>query len=315
MKFGEKLDMKEKTIYFSILNFNTAKETSTCISSIRNLEGYNWEKKIILIDNNSTDNSLEILKELYRNDKDVEIYRMEENIGFSKANNYGFNLLKTRMDVGFAVVCNSDVEFVQKDFIWRIQEEFKKSRFYICGPDVFCPGRVNSKYKGHQSPAYPYEWNKSYVKEYYLYNNLKLNRQKNKKNAFFKTFFQYIKWIMLKSILFSAHLTIYRNYRERRHEDLPIHGSCIILSQLFLERESILFYPETKFYWEEVLLYLRAKRNGYKVVYNPEIRINHYQGKATASLNKSQQINMFRNENLVLGAKLYLAELEKDYEG
>ena len=304
--------MCEKSIYFVILNYNTPEETQGCICSIRELESFGYTKRIILIDNHSLDDSFMILKKCYADCEDVEIYKMEENLGFAKANNFGFNLVRTKEEVEFAVFCNSDVEFIQKEFIHHIQKAFSESQFYICGPDVFCESRLKTKYKGHQSPAYPYEWNKGYVKRYYNYNILKLSKAKGIKGARCRTLRVYSEWFFIKAILYVAHVTIYKNYRIMRHENVPVHGSCFVLSKYFLHDENILFYPETKFYWEELLLFLRVKRKNYKVIYNPKMQIKHLQGRATAKMSKESE--MFRRENLVNGAKLYLEESEKIYD-
>lgn len=105
-------------------------------------------------------------------------------------------------------------------------------------------------------------------------------------------------------------MTIWAKYREKRHENVPVHGSCIIVSRLFMNDEEVLFYPETKFYGEELLLYLRNKRKGTKMIYNPEIRIKHLQGRSTDALKESINTKIFKYENFATSAKVYLEELK-----
>lgn len=299
-------------IYFIILNYNTAEETKGCIDSIKRMDFAGYEMRIIIIDNCSTDDSFEKLLLLYKENRKVELYCMEENVGFSKANNYGYRIVRKRGDAAFCIVCNSDIEFVQQNFIQMINEEFQASQFYVGGPDVFCEARLKTKYKGHQSPGYPYEWNRCYVRVYYQYNKLRLNRLRGIKNSLYKYVTVSVMWIFWKCIIYVLHIVFYSKYRQKRHENLPIHGSCIILSKLFINNEAKLFYPETKFYWEELLLYLRNKKNGYKVVYNPGLKVNHMQGKATNTLKSRKEKELFKYENCVLGAEMYLNELEND---
>lgn len=297
-------------VYFIILNFNTQKETIQCINSIKKLDNCGLQVEILIIDNCSTDFSYEGLFDLYKGEQNINLYRMEKNIGFSKANNWGYKFVKKRGDAEFCVVCNSDVEFIQQDFLVRVKREFLTSNFYICGPDVFCESRLKTKYKGHQSPAYPYEWNKGYVEIYYSYQKMKLDRLIGKKIVFCRNIPILFKWTICKCITYIACMTIWAKYREKRHENVPVHGSCIIVSRLFLNDEEVLFYPETKFYGEELLLYLRNKRKGTKMIYNPEIRIKHLQGRSTDALKESINTKIFKYENFATSAKVYLEELK-----
>ena len=73
-----------------IVNFNTAKMTAECIESIYQFsKGIEFE--IIIVDNNSQDNSVDYIKQNYPN---VNIIALDENKGFGKANNIGANSAK-----------------------------------------------------------------------------------------------------------------------------------------------------------------------------------------------------------------------------
>lgn len=295
-----------KKIYFIILNYNTKIETIKCIESIRRLKDIDAKKHIIIIDNFSPDQSFTDLEEYYFNDKDVELYRMEENIGFSKANNYGYKLVRERKDAEFCIVCNSDIDFVQSDFLICMKKEYDRSHFYICGPDVYC---IRGKKPYHQSPMYPFEWKERYVKVYLQYCETTYKKLKKEiKAGDLGILLQWSFWRLWEK--FST-ATLYRSYRRNRQEDVPVHGSCIILSRDFLTGEEVVFWPEINFYGEERLLYLRMKKKNYKIVYNPQMLIHHLQGKATASIKNVKQKNLFRLENLLIGARTYLEELDK----
>ena len=76
-----------------------------------------------------------------------------------------------------------------------------------------------------------------------------------------------------------------------------------------MEREEKLFYPEVKFYGEELLLYLRCIRQEYKVVYEPRLLIYHMQGKSTSFIGNQKEKNLFCYKNFAMGAEKYLEEL------
>lgn len=68
-----------------IVNYNGLKYLSSCIGSIVKHIKTNYE--IIIVDNASTDNSVQFLKENYQND--IIIIESKINLGFSKGNNLG----------------------------------------------------------------------------------------------------------------------------------------------------------------------------------------------------------------------------------
>jgi GT2 family glycosyltransferase len=68
-----------------ILNYNVSHFLQLCISSV--IEAVKEiDAEIIVVDNNSTDNSCEMVKQLFPN---VELIENEDNFGFSKGNNIG----------------------------------------------------------------------------------------------------------------------------------------------------------------------------------------------------------------------------------
>ncbi|MCA0987056.1 glycosyltransferase family 2 protein [Guptibacillus algicola] len=79
--------MGEIHISFVIINWNSAHFLESCIPSLINQNGLNVE--IILIDNNSTDNTKEIIKDL---PKQVKIVLNNKNTGYSGAANQGINM-------------------------------------------------------------------------------------------------------------------------------------------------------------------------------------------------------------------------------
>lgn len=87
---------------FIILNWNTKDLTIGCIESIieDNLE---IKYEIIVIDNASSDGSVEEIRERFPN---VFIHRNEFNLGFSKANNIGIEISKGK----YVCLLNSDIK-------------------------------------------------------------------------------------------------------------------------------------------------------------------------------------------------------------
>ncbi|MFW9952803.1 MAG: glycosyltransferase, partial [Candidatus Thorarchaeota archaeon] len=74
-----------------ILNYNRAQDSINCIHSIKDIDYPNFN--IILIDNYSTDNSVNFLKEHL---KDVEIIETGENLGYTGGVNFGLKIAEEK---------------------------------------------------------------------------------------------------------------------------------------------------------------------------------------------------------------------------
>ena len=86
---------------FVILNYNTYEETTACIHSI-NDKIDTQDYRIIVVDNASTDNSLERLKETFscQSGAEVPVEKIEllcnkENLGFARGNNTGIRYARS----------------------------------------------------------------------------------------------------------------------------------------------------------------------------------------------------------------------------
>jgi len=99
-----------------IITYNSELFIKECIDTL--LSQLSDKDEIIIIDNNSKDNTLEILK----NYKDkIKLIFSNENIGYSKAANIGIR--ESKGDI--IVISNPDV-FFHEDFIKRIKDKFQE---------------------------------------------------------------------------------------------------------------------------------------------------------------------------------------------
>ena len=99
--------LAEPFVSIIILNFNGADLTVPCLESLRNLKYSNYE--LIVVDNGSTDNSIDILKEIPW----VRLVRITQNCGSSGGYNMGLEHARGE----FILMMNNDMignsEFVQ----------------------------------------------------------------------------------------------------------------------------------------------------------------------------------------------------------
>jgi len=98
-----------------VLNFNGKDYLPNCIESVLKNEYPNFE--LILVDNASTDGSIQPIRNRYGSDPRIEIIESRENLGYSGGNNLGFEHSRGK----YIVFLNNDTR-VEADWLLRLVE-------------------------------------------------------------------------------------------------------------------------------------------------------------------------------------------------
>lgn len=98
-----------------ILNYLSYQDTIRCVTSIK-------DKKldvsgIVIVDNNSWNNSYEILHKTYQNQKGIAVIRSKKNYGFAKGNNIGISYARKYFEAEFILLLNSDTEVIDSEYL------------------------------------------------------------------------------------------------------------------------------------------------------------------------------------------------------
>ena len=119
-----------------IVNFNGRKLLEDCLKSLMNIDYKNYE--VIIVDNNSTDDSIEFVKRTYPS---VIIIKLDKNYGFAEPNNIGAKNAKG----DFLLFLNNDT-IVEPNFVTELVKTFgKDSSVAICQSLLLKPnGDVDS---------------------------------------------------------------------------------------------------------------------------------------------------------------------------
>lgn len=122
---------KHEKVGIIIVNYNGLKDTIECINSIKKIKYKNYE--IIVVDNNSTDNSQYYLKKIFSDD--ITLILNNENLGFSGANNVG---IKYALDMNceYILLLNNDTE-VEEYFLNRMIECSINNNNSIVSPKIY----------------------------------------------------------------------------------------------------------------------------------------------------------------------------------
>lgn len=106
--------MKSNNIAIVILTWNGLKYTRRCLESL-NLSSLPTWVEIIVVDNGSTDGTVEYLRKTNR----IRLIENEQNLGYSRAVNMGIQAAKPDADI---VLLNNDVELIEPDWLDRLSE-------------------------------------------------------------------------------------------------------------------------------------------------------------------------------------------------
>lgn len=226
-----------------IVNYNVKDFLSQCLNSIlASKTNFNYE--IIIVDNNSTDGSVDFIQ---KNFPSVKLIPLDRNTGFGFANNKGFEFAQGK----YILILNPDT-VLQEDTL-KVMFEYMEAN-----PEVGIAGCKVLNSDGTLQLAcrrgIPTPW-----------------------VAFTKLFG--LQALFPKSKLFARYNLTFLPSEELAFVD-AISGSFMFVRRQVYEQ---LGGFDTNFfmYGEDLDFCLRAKQNGWKIAYVPNTSIVHYKGEST----------------------------------
>ncbi len=117
--------MQKKEITIIICSYNNSRYLQKCLSSIYNQSVSINKFNVILVDDKSTDNSLEIVNN-FKKKSNLRIIKNKKNIGLVKSCNKAIKQLDTK----FFVRVDSD-DYISRDFLKNILIHMKKDYDFI----------------------------------------------------------------------------------------------------------------------------------------------------------------------------------------
>lgn len=258
-----------------IVNFNTKEYIKNCLNPI--FEGLNSVNvEIIVVDNNSADGSVEMLKNDFPM---VKLIANDKNVGFGQANNQGVRISKGR----YILLLNSDTKILPKsiDILYNFMETHSEV-------GIAAPKLLNDDLSLQRSCRdFPGLW-----------------RDINKALGFFK-------YLPNHSLFGRIHIKGW-DHDKIQQVDQP-QGACLIVRRDVLEGEDI-FDKQFYMYYEEVDLCYRAKKKNWRIYFIPEAKVIHYSGKSFSKnmprmifhIYKSKFLFYKKHFNIIKQSLLYL---------
>lgn len=224
-----------KKLAIVIVNYNDYQTTKTLIDNIKE---YNCLTRIIIVDNNSTDNSYKNLKKL--ENKKIIILKNNKSKSYAAGLNLGAKYLIEKLGKCNIIFSNSDIIIKKEEDIVRLSKDTEKYNIGVVGPVINEHGKLN---RGWLLPTPTKE---------ILYNLPLINRYFKKKYSFYKE----------------------SHYKEK----LAIVGAvsgCFFLVTSDLLREIDYFDENTHLYYEENILAKKTEKTNYQIAIDTTIEVIH----------------------------------------
>ena len=248
--------MNSLDLTISIVNYNTRNLLKGCLNSVyENIRGIKFE--VIVVDNNSTDDSLEMLKKEF---PQVILIQNKENVGFAKANNQALSGGKGR----FFVLLNSDTKVLPHSIEGMV-------KFMDLHPEVGVVGCEQIRPDGSIQPTINIAlnmWTNLWLIFLRLFQVKRL--VSNSRQASFMV--NHFRGALGKTI--NSYLSHYSDKREPYRVDW-VSGVCLLARKKAVDEVG--FLDENFFmYSEDVDWCLRMKQKGWKIYFLPGNKIMHH---------------------------------------
>lgn len=122
-----------------LVNYNGIKYNDKCITSILG-NAVDTKYEVIVVDNASTDSSLDSLKEKWGNNGHVHILEAGRNVGFAKANNIGIRWAREQKFTHYFLL-NNDTE-IEPDVLEKLMKSYKTYRGIITPKIYFADTKI-----------------------------------------------------------------------------------------------------------------------------------------------------------------------------
>ncbi|TSC90491.1 MAG: Glycosyl transferase family 2 [Microgenomates group bacterium Gr01-1014_5] len=248
-----------------ILSYNTKKLTRACINSVLKFSK-SVQFEIIVVDNGSTDGSLEWLVR----ESNIKLIENKENLGFSKGNNLGIKAAKGK----YILLLNSDTELVEDSLL-------KMTRWMDIHPSAAVATCMlknpngSTQATGGFFPTLP-------------------------RILLWSTFLDDLP-LVNKLGIYHPHVdSIFGNYYEREHKLDWVTGAFFLMRREIIEKIGVL--DEDFFMYVEELEYCyRIKKAGWEVFYTPITKIIHIGGasgiRENATLGEFNNLRLFYSKH------------------
>ena len=183
-----KKELRVYTHAVVILNYNDWK---TCCNLIDSINNYNCIDYIVVVDNNSKDDSFSQISSIYEGNPKLTVIESGENKGYAFGNNVGCRYAIEKLDADFITIANPDISFTEEtmeailDFLFGHKSE---------------TGAVGCMMKCHSKINLPSAWKLPGFRECVMENLIILRRLLGDKTLYDRAYYQENDYIQVGAI-------------------------------------------------------------------------------------------------------------------
>lgn len=226
-----------------IITWNAKNFLTTCLESLHKKNSQN-NFELIIIDNNSTDGSLEYIEKNYPH---AVLIKNKTNKGVGPARNQGLKIVKGK----YVLILDVDTEFLTQDGLIKLYDFFEThNNFGIAGVKLLFPsGEIQ-----HSCRKFP----SVMVKLFNRFEKIGKIRDSNS---------------------LKEHYMLDKDHDKIQKVDYVIGAFQFIRKEVI---DKIGYYDENIFYGpEDIDFCLRAKKAGYDTVFFPDVKLYHFYQRIT----------------------------------
>jgi GT2 family glycosyltransferase len=123
-----------------IVNWNGMQYLERCLSSLRNSNYAHQKMEIIVVDNNSSDGSVDFVKKLF---PDVSLLELDKNYGFTGGNNRGVKVARGEL----LVFLNNDTLVDENWLVELVKAANSDKQIGICGSKIMFEERYFRRWR------------------------------------------------------------------------------------------------------------------------------------------------------------------------
>lgn len=132
-----------------ILNYNSFADTINLVEELQ-LQSVSEQFEIIVVDNESPNDSIKMLKPLEEQFKNVTVIETGSNLGYAKGNNFGLNYLNDHINPNYVAILNNDI-ILPLDCFEKLIGKYK----ILDSPGIIAPKQLDIK----ENEVLPYPLN------------------------------------------------------------------------------------------------------------------------------------------------------------
>lgn len=281
-------------IAYVVLHYMAAKDTIECIHSILNSSNKSIHKiNIIVVDNGSTNNSLNEIKKAFVNNSTVTILHSDKNLGFARGNNIGFSYAKNNIQANFIVLLNNDTLINQATFNEKIVQKFDEKHYFVLGPDIVTAAGF------HQNPGKKQSWGIFELVLYRLKKRIRILLTYLHIDHTAAKIMETVKDVYLKEPIIGD------------VENTILHGACLIFSPSYLKHFDGIC-DKTFLYWEEDILKLQADFYGFLMMYSSDLVVYHKEDIATNMIIGAPEEKARRKYKMLIKSSVIYSQMKKN---